>query len=164
MMKIKAGVQALRRREKGGFTLVELIVVLVILAVLAAFMIPSMIGYIDEARKQQLIVQTRQAVMAAQTLFDEAYGAGLSGSIAKKQTDVLSISLGDGKIGDKIYELAELDSTDGAISNVTTDHTGKILTLTWQVDPDQDGDKCVYNAANKNEPYTVTLGEKTDGG
>ncbi len=34
-------------KDKRGFTLVELIVVLVILAILASVLIPALIGYID---------------------------------------------------------------------------------------------------------------------
>lgn len=60
-------------KEKKGFTLVELIVVLVILAILAALLIPALTGYIDKAKRKSVVAETRQAVMAAQTLVDEAY-------------------------------------------------------------------------------------------
>lgn len=57
----------LKNNKKRGFTLVELIVVLVILAVLAALLIPSLTGYIDKARKNQVIAETRMLTQAAQT-------------------------------------------------------------------------------------------------
>ena len=52
-------------KDKKGFTLVELIVVLVILAILAALLVPSLTGYIDKAKEEQLTSQTRMVLMAA---------------------------------------------------------------------------------------------------
>ena len=63
----------LKNNKKKGFTLVELIVVLVILAILAALLIPALTGYIDKAKEKQLIAETRQVVMAVQTIADEQY-------------------------------------------------------------------------------------------
>ncbi len=48
-----------KKNTKRGFTLVELIVVLVILAILAALLIPALTGYIDKARKSQVVAETR---------------------------------------------------------------------------------------------------------
>ena len=45
MMEKMIALQRKRRSKKGGFTLVELIVVLVILAILAALLIPALTGY-----------------------------------------------------------------------------------------------------------------------
>ena len=51
--------------KQKGFTLVELIVVLAILAVLAAIMVPSLTGYIDKAKNTQLISIARSVYTAA---------------------------------------------------------------------------------------------------
>ncbi|HPL63480.1 MAG: type II secretion system major pseudopilin GspG [Syntrophales bacterium] len=49
----------LKRKEKrsGGFTLIELMVVLVILGVLAGLIVPRIMGRPEEARRQKTIIQ-----------------------------------------------------------------------------------------------------------
>jgi type IV pilus assembly protein PilA len=57
----------LSMRNKKGFTLVEIIVVLVILAIIAAAGIPSLIGFIGDARARAFVAEARTVYMAAQT-------------------------------------------------------------------------------------------------
>ena len=62
-----------KKNTKRGFTLVELIVVLVILAILAALLIPALTGYIDKARKSQVVAETRMLTQAVQTEMSTIY-------------------------------------------------------------------------------------------
>ncbi|MEG0290032.1 MAG: prepilin-type N-terminal cleavage/methylation domain-containing protein [Erysipelotrichaceae bacterium] len=56
------------KKDVKGFTLVEIIVVLLVIAILAAISIPTMIGYVEEARESEYIAQARTAYVAAQTV------------------------------------------------------------------------------------------------
>ncbi len=59
------------RTKKDGFTLVELIVVLLILAILIAVLIPSLTGYIRKAREKAAVAECRNCVQAAQAILSE---------------------------------------------------------------------------------------------
>ena len=64
------------KNKKKGFTLVELIVVLAILAILAAMLVPALTGYIDKANEKKTLATARQYYVAAQTVASEAYANG----------------------------------------------------------------------------------------
>lgn len=139
----------LRKNNKKGFTLVELIVVLVILAILAALLIPALTGYIDKAKERQIIAETRQAVMAAQTLADEIYAVDSS----QLNNTWLAGTASNGSTNkDNILNLAELDgNTNNDITSLTFDpNDGSIATLVFT-----DGTyTCTYDATT-NPKYNV---------
>lgn len=97
------------KEKKGGFTLVELIIVLVILAVLAAFLVPTLTGYVDKADEKSMISEARLAVMAAQTIADEEYA--IDRTVVSNDFTANSNAL----LG-KVTKLAELK--DGTVSNI----------------------------------------------
>jgi len=69
-MKLK---QILNNRK--GFTLMEIIVVLIIIAVLAAALIPSFVGFIRDSRSATVLNEARMGMNAAQVLLTEYRGA-----------------------------------------------------------------------------------------
>lgn len=121
MMEKMIALQQKRRSKKGGFTLVELIVVLVILAILAALLIPALTGYIDKAKNKKIVAECRQSVMAAQTLVDEAYG---------KNSGTVEIGVGKTVTLTAIEKLAEVPS--GTIQSATTDAEGHVTQLVYK--------------------------------
>lgn len=69
-------------RSRGGFTLVELIVVLVILGVLATFAVPALTGYIDSAKEKQAVSETQACVMTATRQGAQKYALVQNASVA----------------------------------------------------------------------------------
>ena len=136
MMEKMIAMQQKRRSRKGGFTLVELIVVLVILAILAALLIPALTGYINRAKEKQIVAETRQCVMAAQTLADEYY--------AKNSGDPTFGSADSDKI--KLKEIQDLADTKNAPTSAKS-VGGKITELVYE--------GCTYSVANNKATFTI---------
>lgn len=149
----------LKNNKKKGFTLVELIVVLVILAILAALLIPALTGYIDKAKEKSIIAETRQVVMAAQTVLDEQYGkTALDATVTYTfdKTDKTS-SEANGAIKlsqEEIATLAEVTKTN--ITNITA--ADGIIT---KVEYTTSGKTCTYERANKTAKGTYKVDKAT---
>lgn len=146
----------LKENKKKGFTLVELIVVLVILAILAALLIPALTGYIDKAKNKSIVAETRQAVMAAQTLADEKY-ATLTGTatITLGATDATEDTITNDKKSATIApkSITDLSEVKGKIESMTVTK-GKVTELVYI----NSGKKCTYNPAgtsNTDGDYNV---------
>lgn len=82
-------------------------------------MIPALTGYIDKAKKKQIVAETRACVMAAQTLGDEKYAKGATDTdlnntttgvtsadvqkLAETENAPTTITFKDGKVSELVY-------------------------------------------------------------
>lgn len=96
----------MKKADNKGFTLVEIIVVLVILAILMAALVPSMIGFVKEAQGKAYVTEARSAYVALQSKVTEEYAMNNSFSDTGKYAGDIS--------GGSLANIMEGSFTSGA--------------------------------------------------
>lgn len=139
-----------KKSNKKGFTLVEIIVVLVILAILTAIAVPSVLGYVNEAKEERYIQEAHSIYVVIQT--EEAKSEALGETTP---------TYGEGTVAtaDKAYEGTGIckkafDMTKLQVVKIapTTKDNKKVYALKWKSD---DGKK-IQAELYKNKQVKIT--------
>ena len=164
-------------RSRRGFTLVELVVVLVIAGITASFAVPALTGYIDNAKEKQAVSETQACVETATRIAAQKYALVQNASITGKSdgADALKSWAGDLKneaptvTGDVALtegsgqyllhvksaptgsktpdDLASQAGVSGTVQWMTCNASGQVLYLVYT---SKDGIQVVYTATGTN--------------
>lgn len=146
-----------KKSNKKGFTLVEIIVVLVILAILAAIAVPSVIGYVDEAKESRYIQEARSIYVVIQT--EEAKAAALNSGAFTEAEGVTDPVYDKSHNGTDALKKQIAKTTTLSIKSVKatpkTD-TATESTASWVVEWKSDDGKGLRATINKNKDIKIT--------
>lgn len=164
-------------RSRRGFTLVELVVVLVIAGITASFAVPALTGYIDNTKEKQAVSETQACVMSATRIAAQKYALVQNASITGKSdganaltswagelkneaptvTGDVALTEGSGQyllhvesapIGSKTPDdLASQAGVSGTVQWMTCNASGQVVYLVYT---SADGIQVVYTATGTN--------------
>lgn len=124
------------KNNKKGFTLVEIIVVLVIIGILMALAVPAIMKYIDDAAETKVQSQVRAGFIAAQS-----YGTSEVGKTPGIADDALEAKITKDAVN---AELGLAGTEDEAIETITCEVTSKKI------------DSCEIKVKGSANTYTAT--------
>lgn len=126
-------------RDRRGFTLVELVVVLVILGIAASFAVPALTGYIDSAKEKQAVSEAQACVMTATRQGAQNYALVQNASVAGNAENAAALTNWAGPLEANAPEVTggKVALTEGSgmyLLDVASPPAGSIATTTIAAD------------------------------
>lgn len=126
-------------RDRCGFTLVELVVVLVILGITASFAVPALTGYIDTSKEKKAVSEAQACVMAATRQGAQNYALVQNASVAGNAENAAALTNWTGPLEANAPEVTggKVALTEGSgmyLLDVASPPAGSIATTTIAAD------------------------------
>ena len=142
------GYRSSQKNSKKGFTLVELIVVLVIIAILAAAVTPALLGFIDESHRKTYIEEAKAALAATESMMSDVYTDNLTYISPDKRAKAKDIAQADNATQFVIGTVDNFTFADGTYKSI---ECYTITTAVYKTKDDhfvylQDGEWTVYDS------------------
>ena len=125
----------MKKMNKKGFTIVELVIVIAVIAILAAVMIPTFSGIVDKANNSAALQEARSDYTEYMADFDYANGTPSKNIVFKTEKGQF-VAVVDGKMISTIYDSAKdakaaYEGETVTIGAETTDTIGTIGEYTY---------------------------------
>lgn len=134
-------------KKKKGFTLIELMAVIAIVAILAAVLVPTVSGYITRSKKTAYVTQVRTLINAVETYnitsankiadTDSIGAVATAGSVAKKLSDAELVATDLKDINQLVVgttvtigNYRTINNDTDVLNNLTYDKTNKVFKYT----------------------------------
>lgn len=118
-------------KDKRGVSYIEIVVCLIVMVLIAAFTIPTMLGFVKDVQSKAHVAEARTCYLAAQTIATEMFASGSKDADIVTSLVVTNTEFAD-LIGPETAEDATVSAsvTGGKVTSVSLTKDGTKVTIT----------------------------------